>query len=90
MIKQGEASVALRNFSPGYVSNGSDSTVLPTGPKATNVGCSPDSGGTVHRRLFVGQCQYLTSFLNELNAAALTICDASDRCLLVTLSVSPR
>jgi hypothetical protein len=31
MIKQGEASVALRNFSPGYVSNGSFSTVLPAG-----------------------------------------------------------
>ena len=36
------------------------------------------------------QCQYLTSFLNKLNAAALTICDASDRCLLLARSAHPR
>ena len=31
-----------------------------------------------------------TSFLNKLNAAALTICDASDRCLLLARSAHPR
>src|SRR4029077_14847452 len=37
---------------------GSFSTVLPADRKATNVGCSPDSGGTVHGRLLVGQCRF--------------------------------
>jgi len=31
-----------------------------------------------------------TSVQSKPNAAVLTICDASDRCLLVVLSVSPR
>ena len=35
---------------------GSFSTVLPTCRKSIHVGCSPDSGGAVHGRLFVGQC----------------------------------
>jgi hypothetical protein len=39
----------------------------PAGRKATNVGCFRDSGGTVHGRLFVGQCHKPTlRFVIEL------------------------
>jgi hypothetical protein len=46
-VRAEHESAALRDLDPAYVGSGSDSTVLLTGRRATNVGCSPNSGGIV-------------------------------------------
>jgi hypothetical protein len=56
--------VALRNFNPASVSNGSFSTEATAPGKRVDVGCWPDSSGPFHRRRFVGQCH------NRLRAIA--------------------